>query len=268
MLGNSRSLEGIGQLVSGMGKPHDLCACGATIRDCPFWQAVRAGVAAEGIPWQEAVGASVRQAHVGRFWRTWRAGPEDPDMRRLAAITDAVARAVARVSGKPHVLDSSKEPTRALFLAKYVPEARFLRLVRDPRSAVASHYWRLKEWHYFHFLRRDWHYPRLAPFFLVLAAASWTVGNLSARSPCATPPPPRVRAALRGPARTGRSRRSEASPRPSASNSPTSSSTSSVAGSSAPAMSSAATACATSAGSASIPARSEPVPDCLAGSRW
>jgi hypothetical protein len=50
--------------------------------------------------------------------------------------------------------------------------------VRDPRSAVASHYWRLKEWHYFHFLRRDWHYPRLAPFFLVLAAASWTVGNL------------------------------------------------------------------------------------------
>jgi hypothetical protein len=99
-------------------------------------------------------------------------------MRRLATITDAVARAVARVSGKPHVLDSSKEPTRALFLAKYVPEARFLRLVRDPRSAVASHYWRLKEWHYFHFLRRDWHYPRLAPFFLVLAAASWTVGNL------------------------------------------------------------------------------------------
>ena len=53
-----------------------------------------------------------------------------------------------------------------------------MHLVRDPRSAVASHYWRLKQKGYFHFLRKNRRHPRLAPFFLALAAASWTVGNL------------------------------------------------------------------------------------------
>ena len=53
-------------------------------------------------------------------------------------------------------------------------------LVRDPRSAVASHYWRLKEKGFYHFLRHTWRAPRLAPLFLTLAASSWTVGNLLA----------------------------------------------------------------------------------------
>jgi hypothetical protein len=130
------------------------------------------------VTWAEAVALSVGQAHVGRFWRTLRAAPDDPGMLRLAAATAAVERAVAGASGRPHVLDSSKEPTRALFLARYRPDARLLRLVRDPRSAVASHYWRLKDKGYFHFLRRDYRLPALSPLFLALAAASWTVGNL------------------------------------------------------------------------------------------
>ena len=78
-------------------------------------------------------------------------------------ITRRLAEAIAKVAGKPHVLDSTKEPTRGLFLAKFVPDAQLIRLVRDPRSAVASHYWRLKEKGFYHFLRRDWHAPRLAP---------------------------------------------------------------------------------------------------------
>ena len=178
LMGNSRAVEGVGQLVSDMGKLDNPCACGATIRDCGFWRKVRAGVEAEGIAWDETVTASVGQAHVGKFWRTLRAAPDDPVMRRLAVITDAVARAIAGAAGKPHVLDSTKEPTRALFLVRYCPEVGLIRLVRDPRSAVASHYWRLKEKGFYHFLRRDWRIPRLGPLFLALAAASWTVGNL------------------------------------------------------------------------------------------
>ena len=58
--------------------------------------------------------------------------------------------AIARTAGKPHVLDSTKEPTRALFLSS-TTRRRVIRLVRDPRSAVASHYWRLKEKGYYHF---------------------------------------------------------------------------------------------------------------------
>src|SRR4051794_30129758 len=178
LLGNTASVESVGQLVSDMGKLDNPCACGATIGACPFWSEVRARVEAAGIAWAEAVEASVGQAHVGRFWRTLRAPADDPALRRLAAITRAVAQAIAETAGKPTVLDSSKEPTRALFLARFCPEARLIRLVRDPRGAVASHYWRLKDKGYFHFLRRDYRLPWLSPLFLALAAASWTVGNL------------------------------------------------------------------------------------------
>lgn len=178
LLGNTGTVESVGQLVSDMGKLDNPCACGATIRACPFWREVRSRVEADGVSWDEAVRASVGQAHIGSFWRTLRARDDDPAMARLAEITAVVARAIAGVAGKPIVLDSTKEPTRALFLARFYPEARLIRLVRDPRSAVASHYWRLKDKGYFHFLRRDYRLRWLSPLFLALAAASWTVGNL------------------------------------------------------------------------------------------
>jgi hypothetical protein len=131
-----------------------------------------------GWSWQEAVEASVGQSHVRSFWQTWRASPGNAGMHRLRDITRSIALAVAHVSGKPHLLDSSKEPTRALFLAKYCPETRFIRIVRDPRSSVASHYWRIRRWGFYHFLRKDRHYPNLLPVFILLAAASWTIGNI------------------------------------------------------------------------------------------
>ena len=179
LLGQSPDVVSIGQLVSGITKPGDACACGAMIADCPFWCEVRLRCEAHGVPWEEAARALSAQAHVARFWRTWRAWPDDPGFRRLAIVNAAVVRAIQETSGRPQVLDSSKEAVRALFLAKFVPEARFVFLVRDPRSAVASHRWRLIQKGYFHFLRRNRRPgPLLSPLALLLAAAGWTAGNL------------------------------------------------------------------------------------------
>ena len=62
---------------------------------------------------------------------------------------------------------------------KYYPTARMIFLVRDPRSAIGSHYWRFQSERRFHFLRKNHFLPRwMGPIVLTLAAASWTIGNL------------------------------------------------------------------------------------------
>ncbi|MFO1048913.1 MAG: sulfotransferase [Geminicoccaceae bacterium] len=179
LLGNGASTVSVGQLVSDIGKSENFCSCGAKIGECPFWCEVRREVEAAGFPWPEVTSASMDQAHVKRLWRTWWAGPSDPHLTRLAAITGALEQAITKVAGKPVLCDSSKEATRALFLMKYYPTAKVIFLVRDPRSAVASHYWRFRSESRFHFLRKNHFLPRwMGPIVLTLAAASWTVGNL------------------------------------------------------------------------------------------
>ena len=66
-------------------------------------------------------------------------------MRRLADTSIAFERAIARATGKPHIVNSSKEPTRGMMLLRFCPEARVIHLVRDPRRLMASNYWRFKD---------------------------------------------------------------------------------------------------------------------------
>ena len=178
LLGNTGAVASVGQLVSDMDLQANPCACGRTIGSCPFWSAVRARFEAEGGSWSGAAARSAGQANIKSQLKTRLAADDDAAMRELAATTAAVERAILAESGRTVLCDSTKEPTRALFLMRYCPDVRFVHLVRDPRAAVASHYWRLKDKGFYHFLRRDWRQPRLAPLFLALAALSWTVGNL------------------------------------------------------------------------------------------
>lgn len=181
-LGNSAAIESVGELVSGIRNETRgaVCACGATIEACDYWRRVRhAFTALGGGSWEEARDRSVAQAHVRRLWRTLTASRHARDMRFLGQASAAIAKAVSAVAGKPHLLDSSKEPTRGLMLLRFCPEARVIHLVRDPRRSVASHYWRFKkQGGYFHFLRRKYHMPRMLVPFMLVAAASWTLGNL------------------------------------------------------------------------------------------
>jgi hypothetical protein len=94
-------------------------------------------------------------------------------------MTQAFGRAVALTSGKPHLLDSNKETARGLFLLRFQPDARVIHLVRDPRQVQRSHYWRIASGRGFRFMRRQWEAGSwTAPLWLLLAAFSWTVGNM------------------------------------------------------------------------------------------
>jgi hypothetical protein len=190
ILGNSAEIESVGELVSGLSREGrgEICACGEPMQDCTHWQRVRlafAEIARDRLDelqdWHDATRALVAHAHIRNLPRTLLARADAVELRSLGQASMAIADAIARASGKPHVVDSSKEPTRALMLLRFCPDARVIHLVRDPRRMMASHYWRFKKWGgYFKFLRHSYHAPPLLVPVMLLDAVAWTVGSLIA----------------------------------------------------------------------------------------
>lgn len=86
------------------------------------------------------------------------------------------------------MVDSSKEPTRALFIARFVPKARFIHLVRRPDAVIASHVKRIREGTGLRVLRRSYKQRWLAPVFLTVAAICGLVGNTLAAIACRNAP--------------------------------------------------------------------------------
>ncbi len=161
---------------------NQLCGCGARFHDCPFWQAVMA----------HAFGGMDR-IDAGRIRRLQRSvlrmrylpylvsGIMPRHYReRVAAygeILTAVYRAIAEVSGRGVVADSSKSPAYG-FLLKAIPsvDLRVVHLVRDSR-AVAFSYRRRKRrpeihWQAEYMLRyTPWGSARLWALWNLLTAA-------------------------------------------------------------------------------------------------
>src|SRR3954469_20251897 len=193
LLGGAAAVESVGELgtigtrgLTGDATAH-LCGCGAPIAACPFWTRVREEFEAR--RGSGSFMARMREVYdlsdVRRLPRAILAprGPAPPGdpMRRVVDTLAVVEEAVGAITGKPHLLDSNKDPTRALLLLKHHPGARVIHLVRDPRGIVQSHYWRIRGAHGFRFLRRHCEVGRwAAPFVLLLAAGSWVAGNLCA----------------------------------------------------------------------------------------
>jgi hypothetical protein len=142
LLGNSSQIESVGELLFGLSHAdRDVCSCGAAVAECAFWRAVRSRVEAEGIAWEEVCGTDTRAS---RVWRVWRTGHADPAIARWARVTQALARAITSIAGKPHLIDSGKSPAHGLLLLRYLPDARVIHLVRDPRHVLQRYVWRVQ----------------------------------------------------------------------------------------------------------------------------
>jgi len=158
LLGAHPDVQGVGELCNLVRSgwiAGQYCSCGRRATECDFWQAVREA-------WrQESGGADLRryeyllQAFEQRRISALRlAGARHSDrlilparsgvaFRDYAEQTAALFRAIAAVSGRAVVVDSSKNPARALALVRMdrdfgCIDLRLIHLVRDVRGFAWS----------------------------------------------------------------------------------------------------------------------------------
>ena len=178
-LGHTSSVESVGELVSGMSRFNAPCSCGLAMRDCSYWAEIRHRFELRaGRTWEDAASKIASQAHVRNILSNFARNRDE--LREVADITTHLAHSVSEVSGKSVMLDSSKTPSRALFLVRQFPEARVIHLVRHPEAILASNYWRIQAGTGFKFLRRTYRDVRLMPLFLTVSALSWLLGSILA----------------------------------------------------------------------------------------
>jgi hypothetical protein len=147
VLGRIRGAWPVGELsylwLRGL-KENELCGCGETFHDCPFWREVgREAFGGWGrVDPDEAVRLRAAVDRV-RYIPLMVAGGASPSFRRrlarYAALLEAVYRAIHRVSGASVIVDSTKHVSTA-FLLRRAPavDLRIVHLVRDSRGVAHS----------------------------------------------------------------------------------------------------------------------------------
>ncbi len=144
VLSNHPGLEGVGELINLPEKgwlKAEYCSCGRRVPDCSFWRRVGqnwGGNGKVGVKrYLELQRSFMRYRHCPRLWRQ-RSGPSD-EFREYSRRTGELYRAIREAGSSRMIVDSSKNPVRALALSM-MPEIDFylLHLVRDCRGVAWS----------------------------------------------------------------------------------------------------------------------------------
>lgn len=139
LLGAHAKAVAVGELTKLMRV--DSCSCGATpVASCPFWACVIERAEAHG-DFVSTRRKSLTESLPGSAYRRardlFRLSP--PKMPALASSTFAVLDAALDVSKASVVIDSTKEPGRAVALLRSRPDScRIIQLIRDGRGVCSS----------------------------------------------------------------------------------------------------------------------------------
>ena len=188
VLGNLDSTFGAGELVEGLYRrcPDGICSCGAVLSDCPVWGVVvRHTEASLGILREQWAGSLASQMHLKSFLKTFFLSGSNKWAKDLIHINETLYNEVSRVTDSQHIVDSSKEMTRAYFILKHFPNAKGVHLVRNPHGFISSYYQRILRGGDFRLVRFQLggairRYPWAKYPGLAVLALSWLIGNLYA----------------------------------------------------------------------------------------
>ncbi|MCH9646987.1 MAG: sulfotransferase [Deltaproteobacteria bacterium] len=142
LLGNHPQAESVGELANLVRayEANEYCACGKRCQDCPFWREVWS-------QWWSSGGDSLRYQELQRRFERPRAmvrsmvakRAASPLFREYEEATRRCLTSVAEVSGQRVLVDSSKNPGRALALSRIDGiDLRLVHLVRDARGVAYS----------------------------------------------------------------------------------------------------------------------------------
>lgn len=175
LLGHDDQMQNVGELIYPMDKE---CSCGETFSDCEFWTKVRKTFKAQSdLDWQQSRNLLMAQAHISQFFKTLLLRKRSPYAKKLKHVNDTMVCSILRVANKRWLVDASKEPTRALFLMRNDPDAKFVHIVRRPEGVISSYLHRVQRGS-INFLRHEYKGGRFNFLFLTLICLSWVVGNL------------------------------------------------------------------------------------------
>lgn len=181
LLGNAESIESVGELVSGLEREGEVCSCGTPFHKCEFWLQVRKSFEQQSnLRLEEGAYLLKRQAHVARWFKTFLARSNSSEVQALTEVNQTIVEAVLQVARKKCMVDSSKEHTRALFLLRFLHNAKIIHLVRNPEGILSSDLFRMRSGSGYKFLRRKFYSQPLTFFFMMLSCTNWVAGNFIA----------------------------------------------------------------------------------------
>lgn len=126
-------------------------------------------------------GERIRMASVvTQFFRRLFESRSRAEVIQNRKINQAVITAIAKVSGSSTVVDSSKEISRAMMIARQMPDARLIHLVRKPDAVIASNLLRIRDGRGFSFMRRRFKNQRFTVIYVIAGSIGWMVGNVLA----------------------------------------------------------------------------------------
>lgn len=178
LVGEARNVASEGEIIIGFGKGYESkrCANGETFSESSFWAGVNAAFERRtGASFADSVALLNRRAHFMQAPAALLASSDSASVLEARLLTEALYDSIAEVSGRPVVLDSTKELSTAIFLLRHVPGAKLIHFVRSPFGVVDSYLKRIKRAKTFDVFRRHFRVERHYFVPMVVGALIWTV---------------------------------------------------------------------------------------------
>src|SRR5690606_27757493 len=115
-LGNSKTIDSFGEIISGIDRLDEKCSCGEVMQECPFWKSVLRNYFKMDENWLNHVTFLKRKSHVKYWLELILLGKYLKGHTLLKETNNNLFRSIKCNTQSEWILDSSKEPTRATFI--------------------------------------------------------------------------------------------------------------------------------------------------------